>query len=307
MSRDDSCMTTADFEEKTYEIAYCIELATGVGGHPAVFSPGQVLEKLLGFDAAANPGSGHVLWKVLAHPRPAGVVLAPPLWGLLKTLQPKTSSIPSYPVSLFLQFKRPEHVHGPTAKQWKLWKHAYYRFKRTTHQQQTLARLERRLGAQAAVRYAAPAFHTIAQFESAQLAGTVIAQSGHVPPARLRKHVWWTYDSPGTYGRANPNGNRYLFEPFAFVVDVALAGVRTSRELEVYRGDDDAARLRNHLSALAQACRGREPALRSSVDAWVSQLDSLQLEPPVVESLRDYASIQSLMSRDNMSWWLLAG
>ena len=49
-------MVAATFEEKTYETAYNIELAAGRGGNLRIFSPGQVLEKLTGFDAAADPG-----------------------------------------------------------------------------------------------------------------------------------------------------------------------------------------------------------------------------------------------------------
>lgn len=136
-------MGTAGFEEKTYEVAYCIELA--VGGEPQVYSPGQVLEKLLGFDAAGNPDPHHVIWAVLALPRPHGAQLVPSLWGASKAVQPAAAALPSYPISVFLQFKRPECLQGPAAKQWKMWHHPYYRFRRSKEQQQVLGRLERRL------------------------------------------------------------------------------------------------------------------------------------------------------------------
>jgi hypothetical protein len=128
-------MTADTLAERSYEIAYCAELASGPGRAPALFAPAQVLEKILGFDAAAGPPSGHVVWKVLGLPRPAGVSLLPGLWA--GGARPKAASLPRYPVSLFFQFKRSEYLHGGRAKQWRMWgKSPYYRFARTKHQQQ---------------------------------------------------------------------------------------------------------------------------------------------------------------------------
>lgn len=296
-------MSVAGFEEKTYEVAYCIELACGTDGHSAVYSPGQVLENLLGFDAAADPGSRHVIWNVLALPRPRGVQLVPPLWGASRALQRVSAALPSYPVSVFLQFKRPEYMKGPAARQWKMWRHPYYRFKRSKEQQQVLGRLERRLGVQAVVRYAAPAFHTIGELESAQISRSVIANSGHVPPARLRHHQWWTYDAPGNLGRPNPDGEPSLFETFQMLLDQALAQSSVGRELQPYR-DDPIHEMRQHLRRVAAVCRDREPRLRRDVDDWARQLEGLDLSSRTISSLRDFASIQSLMARSQGAWWV---
>lgn len=298
-------MGTAAFEEKTYEVAYCIELAVGVGGQPQVYSPGQVLEKLLGFDAAGNPDPHHVIWAVLALPRPQGVQLVPPLWGASKAIQPAAAALPSYPISVFLQFKRPEYLQGPAAKQWKMWHHPYYRFRRSKEQQQVLSRLERRLGVQAVVRYAAPAFHTLGELEAAQMTGSVIAQSGHVPPARLQRHQWWTYDAPGNVGRGNPDGEPYVFERFDALLDEALSRSAAGREVQPYQVEPLSA-LREHLRTTAAACREREPHLRRDVDSWARQLGTLDLDSQTVDSLRDFASVQSLMARTN-GVWLLTG
>jgi hypothetical protein len=296
-------MGVAGFEEKTYELAYCIELAVGVGGHPLVFSPGQVLENLLGFDAAGHPNPHHAIWSVLALPRPAGVQLVPPLWGASKALQPSADDLPSYPISLFLQFKRPEYLQGPAAKQWKMWHHPYYRFQRSKEQQQVLGRLERRLEAHAVVRYAAPAFHTLGELEAAQMATSVVSQSGHVPPARLRRHQWWTYDAPGNYGRPNPDGEPSVFERFDVLLEQASSRSASRSNLEPY-STEPLANLRQHLGLTAAACRDREPRLRRDVDVWARQLQALDLSPRTVSSLRDFASIQSLMARTNGAWWV---
>lgn len=296
-------MSVAGFEEKTYEIAYCIELACGTGAYSPVYSPGQVLESILGFDAAGDPGSSHMIWTVLALPRPHGVHLVPPLWGASKALQPASVVLPSYPVSVFLQFKRPEYMKGPAAKQWRMWHHPYYRFKRSKRQQQVLGRLERRLGAQAVVRYAAPAFHTIGELESAQISRSVIGSSGHVPPARLRRHQWWTYDAPGNLGRPNPDGEPSLFETFQTLLDQALAHSSTGKELQPYR-NDPLYGMRQHLRAVAAACRDREPQLRRDVNDWARQLEGLELSSQTISSLQDFVSIQSLMVRSHGAWWL---
>lgn len=296
-------MGVAGFEEKTYEMAYCIELAVGAGRKHVVYSPGQVLENLLGFDAASDPDTRHVIWSVLALPRPHGVQLVPPLWGAAKAMQPPASVLPSYPISIFLQFKRPEYLQGPAAKQWKMWGHPYYRFKRTKKQQQVLGRLERRLGGRAVVRYAAPALHTLGELEAAQVAGSVITQSGHVPPARLRRHHWWTYDAPGNYGRPNPDGEPSVFERFDVLLDEALGRSAAGRELQHY-ADEPLSGIREHLLLTAAACRDREPQLRRDVDSWARQLEALDLNSQTVRSLRDLASIQTLMARANGAWWV---
>ena len=48
-------MVLAEFEEKEYEIPAAIELASGRSRFGHVFSPGQVLEGILGYDAAVTP------------------------------------------------------------------------------------------------------------------------------------------------------------------------------------------------------------------------------------------------------------
>lgn len=70
-------VTAAEFEEKQYECAFNVEL----GASGPVFASGQVLEKLTGYDTVADPGSSHVLWRILAIPRPPGIRLVPDHWS----------------------------------------------------------------------------------------------------------------------------------------------------------------------------------------------------------------------------------
>jgi hypothetical protein len=73
-------------------------------------------------------------------------------------VNPPASRLPPTPVSLILQYKRPEYLSGPRAEQWRFWRQPYFRFGRTSDQHTVLRRLERNLGSDAIVRYAAPAF-----------------------------------------------------------------------------------------------------------------------------------------------------
>jgi hypothetical protein len=119
-------MTRADFEEKSYETAFLLELGGGARPFGLVFSPGQVLEKIVGYDAAASPDPANVVWRLLGAPRPLGVRLEPAFWRPGAT--PPTGQLPVAPVSLILQFKRPERLTRSNARQWSHWRRPYYRF-----------------------------------------------------------------------------------------------------------------------------------------------------------------------------------
>jgi hypothetical protein len=203
-------MAWAEFEEKEYETAVAIELADGQRGRGLVFSAGQVLESIVGYDAAAAPVSDHVIWRLLSIPRPKGVRLVPATW--VSGHRPARADLPRTPVSLILQYKRPEFLYGARAAQWKLWGHPYYRFSRTTRQHTVLNRLERRLGGDALVRYAAPVFWRRGQLEAAHIARQVLGRSGFVSPVTLGRHFVWTYAAPGIEGRVNPGGRTRPFE-----------------------------------------------------------------------------------------------
>jgi hypothetical protein len=150
-------MPHAEFEEKEFEQAAAIELADGPPGQRAiVLSAGQVLERIVGYDAVTAPAREHVIWQLLRVRRPGGLCLVPELW--LPGRQPPADRLPRSAISLVLQFKRPDYLFGHRAAQWHMWHQPFYRFRRLSHQHAILLRLERQLGDQALVRYAAPAF-----------------------------------------------------------------------------------------------------------------------------------------------------
>jgi len=294
-------MTIADFEEKTYEVVYDVELSEGAG--PTPWAPGQVLEHLVGFDAAASPDASHVLWHVLGAPRPKGLVLLPEHWTGAPGRRPAKKRLPSDPISFMVQFKRPEMIRSHAGKQWNLWRRPYFRFKLDPAQQRTLKRLEMNTVGDAIVRYAAPAFVTNQEMDVARLSGQVISSSGHVSPAILSGHSVWTYLTAGSAGRPNPTGKE---SPFDRLSDLFREPddyeeprpTSTSSEVETF----DA--IRKHVEILANAALDRQPEVRRIVRTWSRQLSQRDIPPATVVSVSNFAAVQTVMSRVGASWWV---
>lgn len=297
-------MPWAEFEEKEYETAAIVELAAGKFGY--VWSPGQVLENTLGFDLATNPGADHLLWKVLGAQRPPGLRLVPDLWGSSANLM--SSDLPQAYVSIVLQFKRPEYLKAPQAKQWRLWGRPYYRFTRSTAQHRTLRGLERNIGEEGLVRYAAPAFWRRSALESAHIRRCVLADTGFVSPTLLGSHRVWTYRSAGGIGKPNAGGSERPFsssEQVRTQIDELLnfADPVVAPDLPVLAVDP----LAQHLIAVGEAARQRNPNVRIAVDRWMRELDDPELRIPDerMPALRGFASM-SLAVQSAHALWLVA-
>lgn len=295
-------MARAEFEEREYEVAVAVQMSRPVGIGNYIFSAGTVLEKVLGYDAVAQADAHHEIWQVLGLARPPGVVLVPPHWG--GGNRPQQQSLPTVPISLVFQYKRPDYMYGPSAKQWRLWQRPYFRFERTRRQQTVLHRLERSLGGRALVRYMSPAFWQRGQLEAACLNGTLLRRSGFVPPSVLNNHRYWTYIAPGRIGRANPDGEPRDFEDLTQLLSQLDGEQRIEAGSQELVSGDDA--LRTHLGLVGQAARTREPSIRIPVDRWIRAVRETvtSLEADTIEAIRDVASITSLMSAVGGSWWI---
>lgn len=291
-------MARAEFTEKEYELAFAIELASSRG---VVFGSGQVLEKIIGYDAAAHPEPDHVIWQILRVPRPRGLRLVQAMW--LPGHVPPRGDLPGQPVSLLLQYKRPDHLIGARAAQWPIWNGPYYRFTRTRHQHAILRRLQRRLGTQAVVRYAAPAFSRRAELEHRHIRRTVIEASGFVSPSRLGRHTTWTYKAPGIDGRPNPRGPATPFESFADLSAAVRGTIGRRMELVPFEKYP----LSTHVAALGDAARYRNPRLREMVDGWLRL--ALRQDVPVdhetLMRVADVASVATLMDQLGGSWYVV--
>lgn len=293
-------MPRAEFEEKEFEQAAGLELAEGVAGERGVIlSAGQVLERIVGYDAAAAPARRHLIWQLLGVPRPSGLRLIPDLWSPAQ--QPPPHRLPDTPVSLILQFKRPEYLFGHRATQWPMWHQPFFRFMRTGEQHRILLRLERRLADQALVRYAAPAFWRRSELEAAHLLRQVLSLTGFAKPSDFGRHRVWSYIGPGTHGRGNPAGRLKPFMTFEQLVGQTPARAVSSKELVRVRSFDE------HLLFLGEAAAERQPALRSALSTWAVQLRSadLSLTSSTQRLIVALTSIVTLTSRVGASWRVL--
>ena len=267
------------------------------GGSGFALSAGQVLEKIVGYDAAAAPSASHVVWRMMQLPRPPGVRLLPSLWA--PGVIPSADRLPATPVTLVLQFKRPEYLYGASAQQWRFWGQPYFRFRREAEQQRVLYTLERSVGDDAVVRYAAPAFWRRGELEAAHLRRQVIEQSGFVRPSRLARHKWWTYLRPGIDGRANERGTRALFEARDDLISNLFA--RVERSTELVPSDAFGNHIQRVGDAAATACRA---PLRRSVQRWQDELADREpdLSTVTVHRIGAVAMISSVTASVGATW-----
>jgi hypothetical protein len=286
----------AEFEEKEYEVAADIELARNPDKFgPRLFSSGQVLEKILGYDAAADPWSGHRVWIVLGIPRPKGIRLIPSFWHPGE--EPHMEKLPRQPISLILQYKRPSYLRSASAKQWHLWKRPYYRFERNMEQHKVLRRLEGSINDDVIVRYASPAFWQRCDLERNQFRQAVLESSGMVAPSILGSHRVWTYERPGSIGYPNPSGRGRIFETLDTLFASQLNRNR-GQQLVPTSGFDE------HLDNLAARALSKEPGLTRSIAIWIEALQAaaLGLSNETTRRLTNFVAVQSLVLRTGASW-----
>lgn len=216
--------TTAGFEEKEYETLANIEFAAACqckpGQLPQVFSPGQTLEKALGFDFSINLKKNSSTFKKLFGGFTGPVSHGSSIPGIN---QPSVSLPAGAPaVNVFIQYKRPTYYSKNNRST--LWKNQEYLGfdvrQNNSHQQlETLARLAAH-NPTSKVRYACPSAWTKIDLYSQYDNGDLLSRSAFVDPRNLShavngKHSYWhnrwTFPpSRPALGKPNPDGN--LFE-----------------------------------------------------------------------------------------------
>lgn len=191
-------MAKIEFEEKEYETALYRELRTAKN---RLWSPGQVLEAVLGFDYSVynkNPK----FWKKLGMNPPKGLKLSTTYPAHPKITRP----LPSFKLNLFIQAKRPK-AYRPKASA-KLaaagLKSPHWRFNIYAPQQNRLLLLSGMAGDKALVCYAAPAFHKALKLYSATLQKRIIKKSTFPLATDFgTTHKAWNYSKFGATGVAN--------------------------------------------------------------------------------------------------------
>ena len=197
-------MTTerSEFEEKEYEGALYPELRGSSGIRP--WTPGQVLEGQLGFDAALFVANS--FWSVVNRAACEGVRLAryglsPMVRELHGSEEKPSDDLPDFSLNLFVQAKRPSVYQDPPEKvrDGGIEAPSFY-FDVTPHQQAILERLAAHLGANADVTYACAAFMTKKELFSLP---SLVPNSTFPPVTTLKGHDRWYYNHGGTRGVAH--------------------------------------------------------------------------------------------------------
>lgn len=245
-----TCMPIAQFEEKEFEGPLNLQLA--VQGR--MWSPGQVLEKLVGFDAALLVHDA-VFWarNGFTAPPPGATVL-PGWWPWASSVFLRRKRVPpSYPLNVFLQYKRPEYLSGGRASEWSHWKRPYFRVSIIRHQQRALVACANEVGRNGVVAYASPAFHSRTALFNHVEQQTLVANTHFANPRKLTGHSRYTYVGAKQRGKAHSK-----------VVDVAPISFDGSGDDGPPRPGDRDGDGRGPESLFEEARRASEAALEAS-------------------------------------------
>lgn len=235
----------AEFEEKEFETLSNVALVSeqlakkrGV----QVFSPGQVLEKKLGFDFAAELGRHSRLHRRLFGGTPGmpGITAA----QSASLGMPFVSSTKL--LNVFLQYKRPEHFRpGHRSLLWPKGEE-FLRFTVSENnsagggwhfsQVSALNSLATQLQGTALVRYACPAVWTRTDLYGLYSQGQLLDNCAFVDPRKLilgtpgqQFHRRWTFQKPRPdFGKPNPDGALTKVENGEEFVDRAMEIARRS-------------------------------------------------------------------------------
>src|SRR3569832_1598004 len=192
-------MGWVEFEEKELEGPLNAHLAAG----GLLWSPGQVLENVVGFDVALKVELA-CFWALLGHAKPLpGDVIGTGWWPHAWAGAFIGRAPPTYKLNTFLQYKRPEYLRGATAKERKRWpKGIYFRFFIDKDQQVALEACATALGANGLVLYATPAFHTRGDLFTYVEKRTLVANTHFVEAAKLNGHGRYTFNDSVGSGQA---------------------------------------------------------------------------------------------------------
>jgi hypothetical protein len=242
----------AEFGEKEYEEPLYDELTVGSG---QCWTPYQVLEKHIGFDAALNVSASY--WHAMGRSPRLGVVMHN--WGLVPLVMNAPSGnrggLPKFNTNLFLQSKRAyrfsnlpeiakEHSLGAPCRCFNVYK----------QQQLVLDTLIPQLGTFAEVSYACASFDSRAELFAHARRGRVWQQSTFPPAAELTGHSRWVFDKPGAVGVPNADGELSEFPTLTERIEQLVGRGEYSEEVS------SAEELGANASRIATALR--EAALR---------------------------------------------
>jgi hypothetical protein len=284
-----------DVEEASFAGAANAELGRDRGRW---FTPGQVEEAILGYDASTVPGdtARAVLRRVAGIELGPGVWLTPN-WWLRCAARPEGSLLQSRFASLLLQYKRPTMQYGASAPLMERYGAPYFRFAFTPKQHRTLVRLDEALLDEAVVRYASPCTCHRKQVEQWQMDRSVLENTNFVSPRRIGlKHRAWTYLLPGAVGYRN----RFSSDDDAIPSD---------SDASLFAQLVDGARalaLDRHVSQLLRLLAGE--AADTAVDETIAELEVSEIDTPRAQAIATVARLLLVgveLQDSGVSWWLL--
>lgn len=195
----------AEFEEKTYEQYLNSELVY----RRHFFSPGQVLESIVGFDVALRTSNStfgklfpHMFpwWRRMFFMYPAGTQLRHEWWG---KLEQEIEHFPKFKFNCFIQAKRPSRMVRSDATEYSSWGKSYFRYDTFSNQQHALESLAQKTSGKAIVVYACPAFHTCGELWDAINSGQLVKRTNFCEVAKLSGHSRYSFVSSGNVGVAH--------------------------------------------------------------------------------------------------------
>lgn len=205
-----------EFKEKTFEKYFGHELSRITN---ITFSPDQFDEAVLGFDEAFwVPDYWYRRFGPYVRSSRRRRLTGIEIDEFNRLGQRIASHMPRSKFNLFVQFKRPKYLISRGAKEWPDWKHSYYRYDITLHQQEALERIDAHSFGRAATIYAGPAFWQSEDLWEHVENETVVEHSNLADVGKLTGHEHYSYIAPGTFGKGHSEAVDIESDPIEKIV-----------------------------------------------------------------------------------------
>jgi len=174
-------------------------------GSHLLWEPGQVFEKSIGIDRASLCIHDY-LWNLHGFSSPlGGTILNKRSYRYIWKSSRPNKLLPDFKLNLFIQAKRSEYSSRSKGKLKPQINGAHWYFEITAHQQKSLELLEKELGKEALIVYAAPVFHKQQELYNHTTGQTIVPNSTFPKVSMLTGHEKWYFDRGGISGIANPD------------------------------------------------------------------------------------------------------
>lgn len=190
-----------EFKEKTYEKYFSQEMTKMTN---YTFSPDQNDEYYLGFDEAiwlAGPDLAYLApyIRLRKFRKRIGLEIEE-----LDNIPDKIwKKLPSFKCNLFVQYKRPEYMFRTHASEWGDWRSPYYRYSISNDQHEKLESIRQKGNGRVSVVYASPAFWSAKTLYNLSTKREIVDFSNIVCSGYVNGHSKYTYQNPGTIGKAH--------------------------------------------------------------------------------------------------------